>query len=155
STLLARMITRGCGKLDAAALADRVDRLGGSLAGVAGRNSFGISAEWLRRHWEERVGLLADCILPPKVPSARLERERKLLLDDQVAQADDPTQVAFRVFSEALYGNHPYARDALGTPASISGLERDGLAKFYREQYPTSSLALAIVGDIDPDEVVA
>src|SRR5690606_7930189 len=42
STLLARMITRGCGNLDAAGRADRVDRLGGALSGVAGRNSFGI-----------------------------------------------------------------------------------------------------------------
>ncbi len=155
STLLARLIARGCGKLDAAQIADKIDRLGGSLSGVAGRNSFGISAEWLARSWKPGFELLADCILSPAIASTELEHQRRLLLDDQVAMADDPTQVAFRTFSEALYGNHPYARDVLGTAGSIGGIERDGLIAFYRERYPTSALTLSIVGDIDVDEVIA
>jgi zinc protease len=155
STLLARMITRGCGKLEASAVADRIDRLGGSLAGVAGRNSFGISGEWLARTWKPGLELLADCILAPALSEAELGRERRLLLDDQLAQADNPTQVAFRLFSEALYGTHPYARDVLGTAKSVGDLSRSKLIAFYRERYPVSGLTLAIVGDLDVDEVVA
>jgi zinc protease len=155
STLLARTITRGCGKLDAAQIADRVDRLGGALSAVSGRNSFGIAAEWLARSWKPGFELLADCVIAPTFPSTELEHQRRLLLEDQVAQKDDPTQVAFRTFSEALYGTHPYARDVLGTSKSIGSFDRDGLAAFYRERYPTSALTLSIVGDIDLDEVVA
>lgn len=156
STLLSRLITRGCGTLDAAQIADRVDRLGGGLSAVAGRNSFGISAEWLARSWKPGFELLADCILAPALSSTELEGQRRLLLDDQIAQAGEPAQLAFRTFSEALYGSdHPYARDVLGTAQSIEGLERDTLAAFYRERYPTSALTLAIVGDVDLDEVIA
>jgi zinc protease len=159
STLLARMITRGCGKLAAPAVADRIDRLGGSLAGVAGRNSFGLAAEWLARTWQPGLDLLADCILDPALAATELARERRLLLDDQLAQADNPTQVAFRLFSEAVFrsetGQHPYARDALGTAKSVGDLERADLAAFYRERYPVSALTLAIAGDIDVDEVIA
>ena len=155
STLLARMLTRGCGKLDASAVADRIDRLGGSLGGVTGRNSFGVSAEWLARTWKPGLDLVADCILDPRFPQAELVRERRLLLDDQTAQADSPTQVAFRVFSEALYGDHPYARDALGTPDAVSDLSRSALAAFYADRYPVSGLTLAIVGDVEIDEVIA
>jgi len=155
STLLARMIARGCGALDAAAVADRIDRLGGSLAGVAGRNSFGITAEWLARSWYQGLELVADCILDPSLPATELAREARLLLEDQAAQLDNPTNVAFRLFSEALYGEHPYARDILGTPASIDRLSRAELAAFYRERYPVSGLTLAIVGDIDLDETIA
>ena len=155
STLLARLITRGCGKLDAPAVADRIDRLGGSLGGVAGRNSFGVAAEWLARSWQPGFDLLASCIVEPTFPAAELARERQLVLDDQLAQADSPTQVAFRLFSETLYGTHPYARDVLGTPASVNAIERADLIAFYRQRYPISGLTLAIVGDIDADEVIA
>ncbi len=155
STLLARMLTRGCGKLDASAVADRIDRLGGSLGGVTGRNSFGVSAEWLARTWKPGLDLVADCILDPRFPQAELARERRLLLDDQTAQADSPTQVAFRVFSEALYGDHPYARDSLGTPDAVADLSRSALASFYADRYPVSGLTLAIVGDVEIDEVIA
>ncbi len=154
STLLARMITRGCGKLDATAVADRIDRLGGSLAGVAGRNSFGVAAEWLARTWQPGFELFADCILEPTLPADELARERRLLVDDQQAQADSPTHAAFRLFSEALYRDHPYARDVLGTAATIAGVSRPALAVFYRERYPASALTLSIVGDVDVDEVI-
>jgi zinc protease len=149
------MITRGCGKLDATAVADRIDRLGGSLSGVAGRNSFGVAAEWLARTWQPGFDLLADCILDPTFPPAELARERHLLIAEQQAATDSSTNVAFRLFSETLYKEHPYARDVLGTPDAISQLERPALVAFYRDRYPTSSLTLAIVGDVEIDEVIA
>jgi zinc protease len=155
STLLARMITRGCGKLDAAQVADRVDRLGGSLGGVAGRNSFGVAGEFLARSWQPGFELLADCLVDPLLPSTELAREKRLLGADQLAQDDNPTQVAFRMFSEALYADHPYHRDVLGTPDAIADLSRDALAAFYRERYPLSGLTLAVVGDVDVDDAIA
>ncbi|HET9627192.1 MAG TPA: pitrilysin family protein [Kofleriaceae bacterium] len=154
STLLARMLTRGCAAHDAKAVADQIDRLGGALTGVAGRNSFGVAAEWLARSWQPGLALLADCVLEPTLQASELGRERKLLLDDQAAQRTSPSQVAFRLFSEALYGAHPYGRDVLGTADSIAGLSRPALAAFYRDHYPISAMTLAIVGDVDIDEVI-
>lgn len=155
STLLARMITRGCGTRDAAAVADAIDRLGGSLAGVSGRNSFGVASEWLARTWKPGLELLADCVIDPRLAADDLARERRALEGDQLAQADSPTQLVFRAFSEALYGAHPYARDGLGTPASLEALTRAKLAALYRAQYPVSAMTLAVVGDVEIDEVVA
>ena len=155
STLLARLLTRGCGARDARATADQIDRLGGALAGVAGRSSFGVTAEWLARSWQPGLELLADCVLAPALPTAELVRERRLLLDDQAAQRTSPSQVAFRLFSEALYVGHPYARDALGTPDAVGAMTRAGLAAFYRERYPVSAMTLAIVGDVELDDVIA
>jgi zinc protease len=155
SELLARVITRGCGTLDAAALADRIDRLGGSLGGVAGRNSFGLASEWLARSWQDGLDVMSDCILAPALAPDEVARAQRQLIADQVAQGDSPTVVAFRLFAEALYGPHPYHRDVLGTAASITALAPDELARFYRARYPVSGLTLAIVGDVDIDDVVA
>ncbi|HEY0477250.1 MAG TPA: pitrilysin family protein [Kofleriaceae bacterium] len=155
SALLARMLTRGCGGRDADAVADRIDRLGGALAGVAGRNSFGVTAEWLARSWRAGFDLTADCILEPGLTSAELVRERRMVLDDARARATSPSQVAFRLFNEALYGAHPYARDALGNPDAVAALSAAELAAFYRARYPISGLTLAIVGDVELDEVIA
>ncbi|HEU4731946.1 MAG TPA: pitrilysin family protein, partial [Kofleriaceae bacterium] len=155
SALLARMLTRGCGAQSAEAVADQIDRLGGALTGVAGRNSLGVAAEWLGRSWRQGLDLLADCVLEPRLATSDLARERRLLLDDQRAQADSPSQVVFRLFSQTLYGAHPYARDPLGTAEAVGGLSRAELAAFYRERYPVSRMTLAIVGDIEIDDVVA
>jgi zinc protease len=155
SALAARMLTRGCGQRAAHAVADEIDRLGGSLAGVAGRNSFGVAAEWLARSWQPGLELLADCVLEPALPSAELVRERRLLLDEQLAHGASPSQAVFRLFSEALYGAHPYGRDVLGTPDSVAGMSRAALLAFYRERYPVSGMTLAIVGDLELDDAIA
>jgi zinc protease len=155
SSLLARMLTRGCAGRDAQGVADQIDRLGGALAGVAGRNSFGVAAEWIGRSWAAGFDLLADCVLEPQLSAAELVRERQLVLDDQSAQATSPSQLAFRLFSEALYGAHPYARDVLGSAEAIAALGRTELARFYRQRYPVSAMTLAIVGDIELDDVIA
>src|SRR5262249_2683228 len=130
SALLARMLTRGCGARDAGAVADQIDRLGGALTGVAGRNSFGVTAEWRAPWWRAGFDLMVDCILDPALASAELVRERRMLIEDQRAQAASPTQVAFRLFNEALYGDHPYARDALGSADAVARLSRGDLAAF-------------------------
>jgi zinc protease len=155
STLLARLVTRGCGQLDATEVADRVDRLGGSLGGVSGRNSFSLASEWLAKSWRNGFDLMADCLLEPALTAEELTREKRALYDDQVAQGDNPTQVVFRLFSETLYGSHPYARDVLGTAESIDGIDRVSLVAFYKDQYPISALTLSIVGDVDVDDVIA
>lgn len=155
SALLARMLVRGCGKRDAAEVASEIDRLGGSLGGVSGRNSFGLASEWLARSWKNGLELFADCVIDPALPADELAREKRLLLDDQKAQDDNPTQAAFRAFSEAMYGAHPYRRDVLGTADAIDGLTRKQLMAFYRDRYPVSGMTLAIVGDVDVDDVVA
>jgi zinc protease len=155
SALLARLLTRGCGARDAGAVADQIDRLGGALSGVAGRNSFGVAAEWLAGAWRPGFELLADCVLSPALPGAELARERRLLIDDQRVQAASPSHAAFRLFSETLYGAHPYARDPLGSADALAALSRDALAMFYRERYPVAGLTLAIAGDVELDEVIA
>ena len=155
SALLARMLTRGCSARDAGAVADQIDRLGGALSGISGRNSFGVAAEWLAGSWRPGLDLLADCILDPALPGAELVRERRLLIDDQRVQAASPSHAVFRLFSETLYGGHPYARDPLGDADALAALSRDALAAFYRERYPLAGLTLAIAGDIELDEVIA
>jgi zinc protease len=155
SALLARMLTRGCGARDAGAVADQIDRLGGALSAVAGRNSFGVAAEWLAGSWRSGLELLADCILEPTLPGGELARERRLMIDDQRVQAGSPSHAVFRLFSETLYGAHPYARDPLGSPDALAALSRDALAAFYRARYPVAGLTLAIAGDVEVDEVIA
>lgn len=154
SALLAQVITRGSSRRNAA-LVDQIDRLGGSIAGSSGRNSFSVAAEWLARSWSQGFEVIADCILDPQFDRQEIARQKRLILDDQIAQRDNPTHAAFRLFREALYGSHPYHRDGLGTPNSIKRLTAAHVADFFRTHHPVAALTLAIVGDVDIDEALA
>jgi zinc protease len=153
--LLARMITRGCGKRRAGDVAARVDELGGGLAGVAGRNSFGISAEWLADRWLGGFELLAECLLAPRFDAVELSSVRQQQLDELADLASRPGKRAYKLFLRALYGDHPSHRDVLGSERGLLGLGRNALRQFYSAHFPISTLTLVLVGDFDPDEAVA
>jgi zinc protease len=154
TSLLSSVITRGCGERDADAFATEVDRLAGGIAGIGGRNSFGLRAEWLARTWEDGLDLLADCILAPRFDAEEVDRQRRLLLDDLKARADSGSHQAFRLFVETLYGAHPYHLDVLGSADAVADLTAKKLARFYRDHFPVSAMTLAIVGDVDPARVL-
>lgn len=155
AALLARVITRGCGKRRASEVTARVDELGGGLEGVAGRNSFGVSAEWLAEGWRDGLALFADCLLEPRFDNGELLAAREQQLEELAVQASRPGRAAYRLFLRALYGAHPYHQDVLGSERSLLGLGRNALREFYREHFPVAGLTLVMVGDFDPDEALA
>jgi zinc protease len=155
TNLLAASITRGCGGLDAEAIAVRLDDTAGSLLGFAGRSTFGLRGEWIARHVDDGLDLMADCLTSARFPADEIAREKRRVLDDLRAREDSPSQQAFRLFSETLYARHPYRLDVLGDPRSLRRLDRAAVVRAYGERYPLSALTLAVVGDVAPARVFA
>jgi zinc protease len=153
--LLSSVIARGCGSRDAEQLAAMIDAMAGSLSAMAGRNSFGVRGEFLSKNWDRGLELIADCILRPRFDDNEISREKRRILEQIVLRQDNPSYVAFRAFVETLYRKHPYRLDLMGTKATVSGFTRKRLKDYYRRNYPVGALTLAIVGDVDPDKVIA
>jgi zinc protease len=155
NNLLAALVTRGTRTLSGDELAHEVEAMAGSIGGFSGRNSFGLRGEMLARHWERGVELLADCILEPAFSEEELEKERRQALEEIRTQADNVSSEAFRLFQQTLYTKHPYRLDVIGTADSVAGLTRRRLADYYKRHMAASQMTLAVVGDVDPQAVVA
>jgi zinc protease len=148
--VLAGAWTGGCGSLDGDALAAELRADGASMAGVAGRDTLGLEAEWTRAGWERGLELMADCVThpwfaPDAVGGAR-ERVRALLIES----GESPTWAALDLVDRALRGPSP-----LGTIASLERIERAQVDEHYRAGYPLAAMTLAVVGDVDPARVLA
>jgi zinc protease len=154
SALLAAVLPRGTRTRDAERLQNEVTAIGGAVSGVSGRDELGLRAEFLARHWERGLELLADCLRNPRFADEDVERERRLLLERLRGDEDDPRQVALRVFEGALWAKHPYRLNPSGTVESVSGLTRRRLVEHYRRHYGVPGLTVAVVGDVDVDRVV-
>lgn len=152
--LFSQMLTRGTKGRSAEKLARDVESLGGSLQGFSGRNSMGISAEFLSRFFPQSLELLSDVLLQPSFDPGELEKERTLVLAALRREQDQPSSMVFRLFAETLYRVHPYGLRRLGTVESIQGLGREDLQKVHRELLQPENCVLAIVGDVSVDEAL-
>ncbi len=153
--LLTRMLTRGTAKIDGEALSTTLDEMAGAISGNAGRSSVGLRGEFLSKHFHRGFELFAQCLLEPTFPEAELNRERQLMQQAIASREDKPSSVAFELFAKTLYLKHPYRLPALGELASLQSLSPASLADYRRAFMDPSQLTLAVVGDVNADEVRA
>src|SRR5262249_50556063 len=140
NNLLAALVTRGTHTRTGDEIAHEVEAMAGSIGGFSGRNSFGLRAEMLARHWERGLEILADCMLDPALSDDELEKERRQALEEIRTQADNISSETFRLFQQTLYKKHPYRLDVLGTTESVAGLSRRRLAEYYKRHMAPSQM---------------
>ena len=70
------------------------------------------------------------------------------------AERQQPAQLAGKVATRVVYGTeHPYGR--YRTEESVSSINRDDLVKYHDSWFVPNNATLAVVGDVQPDEVLA
>ncbi|MCP4445708.1 MAG: insulinase family protein [Myxococcales bacterium] len=155
SSIMAQVITQGCGRMSAEEIIEEIDSTAASLSGFSGRNSFGLQAEWLAGDWKRGLDLLSECMLSPHFDAAEVERSKRQQLSRLQSQADSPSHQVFRLFQETLFRKHAYRRNSLGTADSIARVDAEAVRRHYQRHYPVSALTLSIVGDVDPEILLA
>ena len=153
--LIAALLDRGTRSRGAPQIAAEVQATGGALAGFSDRSHFGLRGQFLPGSWSRGVALLADCLLRPSFPAGEVDGSRRVVIDRARVADGDPAGAARRLFREALWPGHPFRLDPLGSAASLAALGRVRLLDHYRRHYPVSRLVVSVVGDVDPQEVVA
>jgi predicted Zn-dependent peptidase len=85
------------------------------------------------------------------ISAADVDSERGVILEELAMNDDDPSDVVHERFSEAVLGQHPLGRPIGGTPGSIAEIDRDHVARHYREHYTGPGLVFTAAGSLDHD----
>jgi predicted Zn-dependent peptidase len=67
---------------------------------------------------------------------------------------DDPSDLIHDLFLEKYYGDSPLGRPILGTVDSISRMNRNTVFNYYKNQYLTENIVIAVTGNIKRRRVV-
>ncbi|NRA01109.1 MAG: insulinase family protein [Myxococcales bacterium] len=152
SSFVAEMLERGTRSRSAADLAEEVEQIAGALVGFSGRNSFGLSAEFLRDSLDQGLDLFADVLLHSDFPADEIEKLRVERIAAIERREDNLAGKAFELFAGAVYPEHPYRFRAIGTEESTAELDREALVSYYERLAVPSNGVLAVAGDVEPDE---
>ncbi len=125
--LLAGSLTRGCGDLDAEALADCVEGAGAALRVEAHEDGLVLALKCAAEDAPTLVPLLLTMARRPRLEPEQVAIERQLNLQLLQRQKEDPFQLAHDQLRRLLYGHGPYGHDPLGIEAELAGLEPEQL----------------------------
>ena len=154
--LIAALLDRGTRTRTAGELAAEARRLGGVIDGFAAPGALGLRAAFapskLPGNLAPALELIADALTSPAFPDPAIEAEARALAArrrDESLTSD--SRAALNLFKAELWPDVALRAEGDAVPA----LTRLGLLDRYRRRYPLSRLIVAIVGDVDPAQVVA
>jgi len=83
-------------------------------------------------------------------------KERAVVMEERRLRTDDsPTGLLYEAFAAAAFQAHPYGFPTIGWASDIQALTPADTERFFRTYYSPANATIAIVGDIDPKEVLA
>lgn len=153
--LTAQSMLKGTVRRSGARIAEATEELGASIGVNAALESLGWSLSVPTRHLSVAAELLADVIQHPTFPSEGVETERALAQAEVKRMRDDMYRWPMRLATSTAYADHPYARSVVGSEESLALSDADSARQFHATHVMKSASVIAVVGDVQPEEVAA
>lgn len=112
---------------------------------------------------ELHADMMMDPILPPEEIGAPFalddknvtdKRERHVVIEEIRMRKDQPWTKVYNSVNKAMYTNHPYKRDVIGTPEIISQVSQSEIMDYYKTYYSPNNMTTIVVGEFDSDIVL-
>lgn len=155
TALLGRTLLKGTRARSALELAQAAEDAGGGLESGTDQEYSELRVRGLARHWRTLLELVHETATAPSLLPEEIERERETLLAQIRGLDDQPFQVANRLLSRALYGDHPFGQPASGEGATVRRLTRADLVRHFETFYTPERMVLAVSGAVPAREVLA
>jgi predicted Zn-dependent peptidase len=150
--VLAEMLCRGAGDLDARQHSDALETLGVQRSTSAQTRFFGLGATMIGRKADDALPLLFDMVRRPRLEKSSLGPSVDLSLQALDALADEPQK---RAMLELRQRHHPEPinRSPLGVRADLEALSLEDVKHFWSQTFRPGGSILAFAGGFDWDRL--
>ena len=154
SHYLEHLLFKGTRRRSARDIAEAMDAVGGETNAFTSKEYTCFYARTLDRDLPVAVDVLVDMLRFSKMTSADVDAERTVILEEIGMHNDAPDDVVHDLFAATLFGGHQLGRPVLGTVDSITAMQRDAIARYWRRHYVPGNLVVAAAGSLEHDQVV-
>lgn len=97
--------------------------------------------------------LMHLALTKPRFDKEPVERIRRQILVGIASQQQNPNRIARKTIMEAVYGQHPYARESDGTAETVGAITVDDLRAWVKSRFARDRLLISASGDITPADL--
>lgn len=154
SHFLEHLLFKGSERLSARQIAETFDAIGAESNAFTSKDYTCYWARLLDQDLPTVMGVLGEMLQQPAFRPNEVDAERSVVIEEINMNDDDPSDVAFEEFSQAVFAGHPLERPVLGTRESIRAMTPADISGYWERRYTSSSTVVAMAGSVDHDEVV-
>ncbi|MGE0009777.1 MAG: M16 family metallopeptidase [Candidatus Babeliales bacterium] len=148
---MSAMLSEGTKKHTGEQLANVIESNGMSFGASPGL----INMNMLSQDLEKGLGLLLEILTESNFPKEAINKVRSQLYASIKNFWDTPSEFASQLAQEIIYKNHPYAKQAMGTPESLKNIDQELLNQCYKQAITPKGTIMAIVGDLSGYDIPA
>lgn len=152
--MTASVVRTGTTKRASRQIEEDLRGIGADLAASAGSDTSAISFAGLSELSEPLLEMVGELAQEAAFPEAEFERERRQKLEEIKLERTQPGFLASERLRKVLFGTHPYARVS-PSEEQVAAYKRDDLISLYREFYTPENGVLVLVGDFQPESMLA
>jgi zinc protease len=134
-------------------IAETVESIGGKIATFGEYQSSGVVAVFLSKDISLGLDIVPDVLTNASFPEDKVQQSIERRIAQIKSRLDVPRTQASDVFNEIIFKGTPQHRPAIGYADTVRNLTREDVVDFYRRYYVPNNAVLAIVGDIDKEDV--
>ncbi|MCT8970388.1 M16 family metallopeptidase [Microbaculum marinisediminis] len=153
ANLISVLLDEGAGDIDSAAFQEKLESLAIEMSFDAGRDTFYGAMQTLTENLDEAANLLRLAITAPRFDADAIERMRVQTESGLRRELTDPNAVAGRLWSDTVFGSHPYGRPVKGTLETVAAITVDDLRAYHERIFARDTLKIAVVGDITAERL--
>jgi len=157
AALLGDMLMRGAGELDRGAISRQLDALKSNLSVRGSATSVIVSASTDHEHVDSLLTLIANVLQHPTLPESEFTQLKNQAITALRSQMSEPNAIAQRALNRHFNRwpkGHPYYVGSFEEDlAALEAVTLDELREFQQTFYGAASASIAVIGDVDADEI--
>ena len=99
-------------------------------------------------HIDSGINIIHDILKNPTFPAEKLEKEKRVVIEEIKMFHDDPEKRVYELLESALY-NAPFGEGIVGSAKTVKSLSREKIISIFKENYAPENFIVTIVGKAD------
>lgn len=133
---------------------NRLESVGADLNAYTTKEYTCIHASFLNPYLDRTLELFNDIVFHSTFPEEEMEKEKSVVLDEIASYLDQPEEAIYDDFEDLVFSGHPLGRNILGNTDSVSGISKQDILQFIKDNYHTDKIVIAVLGNYTLNKVV-
>jgi len=153
AAIVSALLMEGAGDLDSDAFTIALENSAVKLGFSTDDDNFYGNLETLSEHKEKAFSYLGMALQTPRFDDEKIKQIKSQTIAAIIDGQNKPAHLLNRAWQKQIFGNHPYAKEELGTKESVEAISADELRYFTKNYLTKKNMVISVVGDISASEL--
>ena len=133
-------------------ISGEIEKRGGLLNAFTAQD---VTTYWFKlpsEHIDAGIDIIHDILKNPTFDPVKLEKEKKVVIEELKMFDDDPERRAYTLLESALYES-PFGEGISGSIETVKSLSRDKIIEIFKENYSPDKFIVTIIGKANFEKV--